>query len=110
MKSFAYHRPTALPDAVKLAGGSGADARVIAGGQSLLPAMKLRLSQPTDLIDLAGVADLKGIRVEGDILRIGAMTTQATVGASDEVRRAFPALAELAADIGDRQVRNRGTI
>jgi carbon-monoxide dehydrogenase medium subunit len=110
MKSFAYHRPTALPDAVKLAGDPGADARVIAGGQSLLPAMKLRLSQPTNVIDLADVADLKGIRVEGETLRIGAMTTHATVGASADVRRAFPALAGLAGDIGDRQVRNRGTI
>jgi carbon-monoxide dehydrogenase medium subunit len=110
MKSFAYHRPTALPDAVKLASDPGADARVIAGGQSLLPAMKLRLSQPTHLIDLADVADLKGIRVEGETLRIGAMTTHATVGASSDVRRAFPALAGLAGDIGDRQVRNRGTI
>lgn len=110
MKSFVYHRPTELADAVKLAGAAGADVRVIAGGQSLLPAMKLRLSQPTDVVDLAGLADLKGIYLEGDTVRIGAMTTHASVGASAEVRRVFPALAELAGDIGDRQVRNRGTL
>jgi aerobic carbon-monoxide dehydrogenase medium subunit len=110
MKSFVYHRPTALAGAVRLAGQPGVDARVIAGGQSLLPAMKLRLSQPTDVIDLAGLADLDGIHIEGETVRIGAMTTHATVGASAEVRRVFPALAELAENIGDRQVRHRGTI
>jgi aerobic carbon-monoxide dehydrogenase medium subunit len=110
MKTFVYHRPTALADAVKLTAQPGADIRVLAGGQSLLPAMKLRLSQPTDVIDLAGLADLNGIRVEGTTLKIGAMTTHATVGASADVQRVFPALAELAGNIGDRQVRNRGTI
>ena len=110
MKTFVYHRPSALDDAVKLNATPGADIRLLAGGQSLLPAMKLRLSQPTDVIDLAGLADLNGIRVDGYTLKIGAMTTHATVGASADVQHVFPALAELAGNIGDRQVRNRGTI
>lgn len=110
MKTFVYHRPSALADAVKIGAQPGADTRILAGGQSLLPAMKLRLSQPTDVIDLGGLGDLNGIRLEGDTLKIGAMTTHAAVGASADVQRVFPALAELAGNIGDRQVRNRGTI
>ncbi len=110
MKTFAYHRPSALADAVKLAGQQGADVRVLAGGQSLLPAMKLRLSQPTDVVDLAALNDLRGIQVQGYTLKIGAMTTHYAVSTSAEVQRDFPALAELAGDIGDRQVRNRGTL
>ena len=82
----------------------------LAGGQSLVAAMKLRLAQPGTLVDLSGIAELKGIRKEGEHLVIGAMTRHAEVAASKEVRSTLPALAALADGIGDRQVRNMGTI
>ena len=109
MKSFAYHRPTTSQDAAHL-GGAHPDGQFLAGGQSLLAAMRLRLAQPSDLIDLTGLGDLRGIKVDSNAVTIGAMTTHAAVGASAEARRALPAVAELAEGIGDRQVRNRGTI
>jgi carbon-monoxide dehydrogenase medium subunit len=76
----------------------------------LLPTLKLRLAQPSDLIDLSGVAELRGIKVEGNTVTIGAMTKHAEVQASAEVQKAIPALARLAAEIGDPQVRNLGTL
>jgi carbon-monoxide dehydrogenase medium subunit len=82
----------------------------LAGGQSLVAAMKLRLAQPGTLVDLSGIAELKGIRKEGEHLVIGAMTRHAEVAASKEVQSTLPALAALAEGIGDRQVRNMGTI
>src|SRR3546814_11312882 len=85
------------------------DLKIVAGGMTLIPTLKQRLASPSDLIDLAGVQELKGIREEGDAVVIGAMTTHAEVEASDVVRRAIPALARLASGIGDAQVRNRGT-
>ena len=109
MHNFAYHRPSSISDAAKaLAGGS--DTKIIAGGQTLLPTLKLRLASPSDLIDLAGVAELKGIKAEGEGITIGAMTTHAEVASSAAVKNAIPALAALAGGIGDNQVRNRGTI
>ncbi|GAB3627424.1 carbon-monoxide dehydrogenase (acceptor) [Pandoraea terrae] len=109
MKTFDYHRPADVAQAVQ---GLAAhpDAKLIAGGQSLLPAMKLGLAAPSDVIDLGGIASLRGIRRDGDRLVIGAMTSHAEVAASAEVRQAIPALAALAEGIGDRQVRNRGTL
>jgi carbon-monoxide dehydrogenase medium subunit len=104
-----YHRPASVAEAVKLI-GSHPDDKVLAGGQSTLPSIKLGLLAPEGFIDLAGVAELKGIRVEGASLRIGAMTTHAAVAASKEVRSTIPALALLAGGIGDRAVRNRGTL
>lgn len=107
--AFDFHRPETLDDAIRLL-GEDADAKVIAGGHSLLPVMKLRLSNPTALVDLGGIAGLDRIEQEGDQLTIGALATHAAVAASETVRSACPVLAETAGLIGDRQVRNRGTI
>ena len=104
-----YHRPASVAEAVKLI-GQHPDDKVLAGGQSTLPSIKLGLLAPEGFIDLAGVAELKGIRVEGNAVRIGAMTTHAAVAASKEVQSMIPALALLAGGIGDRAVRNRGTL
>ena len=104
-----YHRPTSVADAVKLI-GQHPDDRIIAGGQSVLPSMRLGLLSVEGFIDLSAIPDLQGIRVDGNAIRIGAMTTHATVAASKDVRSRIPALAALAEGIGDRQVRNRGTI
>ena len=107
MYAFDYQRPASVADAAAAAGG---DARFLAGGQSLVQAMRLRLSSSERLIDLGGIAELKGIRVDADRVTIGAMTTHAAVGSSAELHAAIPALAELAAHIGDPMVRNMGTI
>ena len=107
MYAFEYQRPTSRADAVSAAGG---DARYLAGGQSLVQAMKLRLSQSERLVDLGAVADLKGIKADANSVTIGAMTTHAAVAASADVRKLIPALAELAGGIGDPMVRNMGTI
>ena len=107
MYAFEYQRPTSRADAVSAAGG---DARYLAGGQSLVQAMKLRLSQSERLVDLGAVADLKGIKADANSVTIGAMTTHAAVAASADVRKVIPALAELAGGIGDPMVRNMGTI
>ena len=108
MQAFAYSSPATLADAVRAATADGAQA--IAGGQSLLGAMKLGLAAPEALVDLAALADLQGIRVANGVVHIGAMARHADVAASAEVQRAIPALADLAGKIGDRQVRNRGTL
>ena len=109
MSAIAYHRPASLAEAAKLAEGDP-DARILAGGQSLLPSMKLGLLAPSAFIDLGAVAELRGIRADRKSITIGAMTTHAAVAESSEVIAAIPALAKLAAGIGDPQVRNRGTI
>ncbi|MGE0118651.1 MAG: xanthine dehydrogenase family protein subunit M [Dongiaceae bacterium] len=109
MYDFNYVRPASLADAAKALAGK-ADAKIVAGGQTLLPTMKQRLAQPSDLVDLGAVAELKGIKTEGNALVIGAMTTHAEVAKSSAVKSAIPALAALAEGIGDPQVRNRGTI
>ena len=87
--SFAYHRPTSIDDAVALLTQLGEDALAIAGGHSLIPMMKLRLATPDHLIDLAGVAELKGMRADGADVVIGAMTTQYEVAASDLLAQKF---------------------
>lgn len=107
MQPFTYSTPASVADAARAA-ASGA--KLIAGGQSLLPSMKLGLAAPEALASLDGIAELKGITVAGGVVRIGAMATHAAVAASPEVQRAIPALAELAGHIGDQQVRNRGTL
>ena len=107
MYAFEYQRPA---DRAAAAAAINADARYLAGGQSLIQAMRLRLSSSERLIDLGGIKDLKGIRIDGDKVVIGAMTTHAEVARSAEVRKALPALAELAEGIGDPMVRNMGTI
>ncbi len=109
MNAFEFHRPASVADASK-AILSSEDGRFIAGGQSLLPTMKFGLSAPADLVALAAISELAGIRVQGASLRIGAMTTHASVAASDDVKRSIPALAQLADGIGDPAVRSRGTI
>lgn len=108
MQTFAYQTPASVADAVRLA--KGADARLIAGGQSLLGSMKLGLIEPASLVDLGKIAELRGIRRDGAALVIGAMTTHAEVAASKDVMQVVPALVALAEGIGDRQVRNRGTL
>jgi carbon-monoxide dehydrogenase medium subunit len=107
MYEFAYAKPSSLADAVSALAGE--DAKVLAGGQTLLPVLKQRLNRPSVVVDLAALG-LSGITVSGEAVSIGAMTTHATVAASAAVQKAFPALAALAGGIGDRQVRNRGTI
>ncbi len=109
MYDFEYHKPTSVADAVKIL-SADSDARPISGGQTLLPALKHRLNKPTSVVDLSGIAELKGIKRDGDKIVIGAMTRHADVANSAEVKAAIPALAQLAGSIGDNQVRNRGTI
>jgi carbon-monoxide dehydrogenase medium subunit len=109
MQSFNYPRRSWVADAAT-ALGTAADGKIVAGGQTLLPTMKQGLAAPSDLVDLSGVADLKGIKMDGNNLVIGAMTTHAEVAKSAAVKGAIPALAVLADGIGDPQVRNRGTI
>lgn len=107
MYAFELQRATSAADAARHA---AAGARPLAGGQTLLAAMKLRIAQPDALVDLSGVRELAGIARRGSALRIGAMTRHAEVAASAEVGQAIPALADLAAHIGDRQVRAMGTL
>ena len=106
---FDYHRPETIGEAVELL-SSVEGARPIAGGHSLLPAMKLRVANPAALVDLGRIPGLREISRSGDSLLIGALTTHAAVAASDLVRADCPILADAAAHIGDPQVRNRGTI
>ncbi len=108
MHAFQYHRPSSVKDALGLA--QKPEARYLAGGQSLVQAMKLRLSSPSDLIDLNALGDLKTLRAESASVTVGAMVRHAEVAASSSVKKAIPALAALAAVIGDRQVRHMGTI
>jgi carbon-monoxide dehydrogenase medium subunit len=108
MYDFAYHKPGSVADAVKLL--ADPDAKAISGGHTLLPALKHRLNRPSALVDLSGIAELKGIRRVGDAIVIGALTRHVEVATSAEVTAAIPALAYMASHIGDVQVRNRGTI
>ena len=107
MKNFNFKSATNSKDAAKMATGR---ATFLAGGMSLLPAMKLRLAAYSDIINIKKIKGLSGIKVSSKSLRIGATTTHATVAASKEVGKAIPSLAVLADGIGDPQVRNRGTI
>lgn len=109
MPNATYHRPATLAAAGKLLQGND-DARLLAGGQTILPSVRLGLLAPSAFVDLAHLADLQGIRVDGKNVVIGAMTTHTAVAESADVRSRLAALAALAAGIGDRQVRNRGTI
>jgi carbon-monoxide dehydrogenase medium subunit len=109
MHAFQYHRPSSTKDALSLAQQKG-EGRYLAGGQSLVQAMKLRLTSPSDLIDLGTIKDLSGIKVSGNAVEIGAMTRHAEVEGSAEVKKAIPSLAAMASLIGDRQVRHMGTI
>ncbi len=108
--AFAYHRPKSVADAVALLADLGDDARPLAGGHSLIPVMKLRLAEPGHLVDLGGIADLKGISADGNDIVIGAMTTQHEVIASELLASKVPLLREAALVIADPQVRYVGTI
>ncbi len=109
MYSFNYQKAKSVADAAKVI-AKDADARVLAGGQSLIAAMKLRLSHPSEVIDLGAIKELSGIKADSKAVAIGAMTRHAEVAASAAVKKAIPALASLAGGIGDRMVRNMGTI
>jgi len=106
MRDFAYARPSSLADAASAFAGGG-EAAFIAGGHTLLPAIKSRLRMPDTIVDLAAIPGLAGVSLDGDRLWVGAMTTHAAVAAEAQ---AIPALAKLAGAIGDQQLRNRGTL
>ena len=109
MQAFSYQRPKNLDDATATF-IKASDARYLAGGQTLIPTLKMRLTTASDLVDLAALKELTGIQVEGGKLVVGAMTTHAEVANSSAVQRTLPALAALANGIGDRQIRNLGTL
>jgi carbon-monoxide dehydrogenase medium subunit len=107
---FEYFRPTSVDEAIGLLARHGEDAKVLAGGHSLIPAMKLRLAQPKVVVDLGRIGDLSYIRDSGGMIAIGAMTTHYAIESSDLLRQKCPLLSEVAPQIGDVQVRNKGTI
>jgi carbon-monoxide dehydrogenase medium subunit len=109
-RSFAYHAPDSIPAVIALLTEYGDQAKLLAGGHSLLPMMKLRFAAPEHLIDLGRVKDLRGIALEGDVIRIGAMTTEREVLASPVLAEHLPLLVETARQIADPQVRYKGTI
>jgi carbon-monoxide dehydrogenase medium subunit len=108
MYEFNYSRPTSIDETARLLGD--ADAKLVAGGMTLIPTLKMRLAKPSQLIDLGAIPALRGISEDGDGVVIGAMTRHADVNRSAVVQRAIPALAAMAGMIGDPAVRNRGTI
>ncbi len=109
MYEFLYHRPSSLADVNKIL-ATNDEARVLAGGMTLIPTMKMRLAQPSDLVDISAIEGLDEISDAGDAIEIGAMARHADVAGNDAVRATIPALADLADSIGDVQVRNRGTL
>jgi carbon-monoxide dehydrogenase medium subunit len=106
---FEYQKASSVSEAIQLL-GNNSDAKILAGGHSLLPLMKLRLARPAMVVDIGGIEELKGISVENGTLRIGALTTHAEIATSSQVESAAGILSEAAQGIGDPQVRNRGTI
>jgi carbon-monoxide dehydrogenase medium subunit len=108
--AFDYVRPTSVADAVAALQSAGEDAKVLAGGQSLMPVLRLRLAAPSTVVDLGGIAALRGIRLESDELVVGATATHAEVCSSSLVASESPLLAAVARTVGDRQVRHRGTL
>lgn len=109
MYSFEYQHPTSVSD-VAAALAADPDAKVVAGGMTLIPTLKQRLAMPSTLVDLRDIAELRGVTSDGDVIVVGAMTPHADVAYDTAVRDRIPALAHLARHIGDAQVRNRGTI
>ncbi|MBX3582609.1 MAG: xanthine dehydrogenase family protein subunit M [Rhizobiaceae bacterium] len=103
-----YHRASSVEEAAKLA--SQGDARLLSGGMTLIPAMKTRLAAPSDVVDIARIEALKGVKVSGNTVTIGAATTHHDVAGNAELKSAVPAVADLASHIGDPHVRHRGTI
>ena len=110
MHNFEYHRASSLADAASALKKAGEDGKLMAGGQTLIPTLKLRLAQPSAVIDLSGIKELASIKAGAGEVTIGAGATHAAVAASKDVQGKIKALADLAAHIGDRQVRHRGTI
>ncbi|BAS26992.1 FAD binding domain-containing protein [Limnochorda pilosa] len=108
--AFEYQRAATLPEALRMLAASGGEAKVLAGGHSILPMMKLRLATPQNLVDIGRVPELKGIRLEGNRLVVGALTTHRELETSEMVARHCPVLARAASEVGDVQVRNRGTL
>ena len=108
--AFDYVRASSVDDAIRLLGEHGEDAKLLAGGHSLIPMMKLRLAAPSVLIDIAAIPQLDGIAASGGRVTIGALTKHAALAASDDLRKQAPVLWDAANDLGDPQVRNRGTI
>ena len=109
-ETFNYQRASSVSEAISLLQQGGEEAKILAGGHSLIPTMKLRLATPKTLIDIGGIAELKYIKDKGDYLAIGAGTTHWEIESSDLVAQKAPALSQAAGQIGDVQVRNRGTI
>jgi aerobic carbon-monoxide dehydrogenase medium subunit len=108
--AFEYVRPSTVEDAVSALVSAGEDGKALAGGQSLLPVLRLRLAAPSTVVDLGGVASMRGIRIEGGEVVVGSMTTHAQVAGSALLRTEAPLVALTAATVGDRQVRHRGTL
>jgi carbon-monoxide dehydrogenase medium subunit len=108
MYAVNYHRASSVAEAATLL--KSGDAKVLSGGMTLLPAMKIRLAAPSDVVDIARIGEIKGIKVSGRTVTIGAATTHAEVASNAELKKAAPAVAELAGMIGDPHVRHRGTI
>lgn len=106
---FTYHRAASVDDALALLGQYGDSGKLLAGGHSLLPVMKLRLAQPEHLIDITGLTDLAGVRLDGDTIHIGALTTHHHLETNELLERSAGLLPEIAHVVGDQQVRNRGT-
>ncbi|MGY1827351.1 FAD binding domain-containing protein [Blastococcus sp. SYSU DS0541] len=106
---FEYARPTTVDEALEAIASGGEDVKVLAGGQSLIPVMRLRLAAPETVVDLGRVTELRGVREEGDVLVIGAMTTHSDVLADPLIGQHAPLIAEATATVADRQVRHRGT-
>ena len=109
MYDFNYHRPASVDDAAKLLTGN-ADAQLLAGGMTLIPTLKMRLANPSDVVDLCDIDELNGIKAESAGVTVGAMTPHSEVAGTSAVQKAIPALAALAGGIGDPHVRHRGTI
>ena len=107
--AFDYHKASSVAEAIQLL-GANEDAKLIAGGHSLIPLLKLRLARPSAVVDIGGISELKGISVDNGRVRIGALTTHWEIASSSEAVEACSLLAEAAGGIGDTQVRNRGTI
>lgn len=108
--AFDYHAPASLEEALSLLSANPDDAKVLAGGQSLLPLMKLRLAKPEVIIDIGGIGELAAIREDGDGVAVGALATYTDVAENEAIRRRCPLLAQAAEVVADVQVRNRGTI
>ena len=109
MHNTTFHKASSASEAASMLSGAE-DGTLLAGGQTLIPTMKQRLAAPTDVIDISGATDMAGISVSGSTVTIGAMTTHAEVASSAELRGVCPSLADLASNIGDPAVRNRGTL